>query len=222
MVKLMENTSRDVNIAIAMEFSRLAERFGVDVWEAISLANRHPRVKILNPGPGVGGHCISVDPWFFVEKAPDLARLILRARQVNDLQPEFVLATVIKALGPLSGRKIAVLGLSYKPDVDDLRESPAVEVVHLLVHAGATVKAFEPFKPAPDLPGVVAVPTLQDAVQDADAILLLVNHTQFHQLTPPALKALTPARLLVDTVNGWAGQDWSAAGFTLSRLGVGK
>ena len=222
MVKLMENTYRDINIAIANEFSRLAERFGVDVWEAIRLANRHPRVKILNPGPGVGGHCISVDPWFFVEKAPDLSQLILRARQMNDLQPGFVVETVEKALGGLKGRKIAVLGLAYKPDVDDLRESPAVEVVHLLTKAGAAVKAFEPFKPDAALPGVEAVPTLELAIQDADAVLLLVDHSQFRQLNPESLKGITPARVLVDTVNGWHGQDWIAASFKLFRLGVGK
>ena len=221
MVKLMENTTRDVNIAIANEFSRLAERFGVDVWEAIRLANRHPRVKILSPGPGVGGHCISVDPWFFVESAPDLSRLISRARQVNDLQPEFVVETVTKAIGPLTGKKIAALGLAYKPDVDDLRESPAVEVARLLAKAGATVKAFEPFKPGAALPGVDAVATLGLALQDADAVLLLVNHSEFRGLSPDGLKTITPARILVDTVNGWAGKDWAAAGFTLFRLGVG-
>jgi UDP-N-acetyl-D-mannosaminuronic acid dehydrogenase len=225
MVKLMENTYRDVNIAIANEFSRLAGRFGVDVWEAIRLANRHPRVKILSPGPGVGGHCISVDPWFFVEKAPDLSQLILRARQMNDLQPGFVVELVKKAFGmtTLAGKKIAALGLSYKPDVDDVRESPAVEVVHLLAETGAAVKAFEPFiKPGVVLPGVQTVPSLGLALQDADAVLLLVNHTEFRQLSPEALKTITPARVLIDTVNGWDGQDWAAAGFTLFRLGVGK
>ncbi|MBC8506598.1 MAG: nucleotide sugar dehydrogenase, partial [Chloroflexi bacterium] len=128
MVKLMENTYRDVNIAIANEFSRLAARFGVDVWEAIELANRHPRVEILNPGPGVGGHCISVDPWFFVEAAPDLTPLIATARNVNDAQPQVVVDMLQSALTDLSGKRIAVLGLAYKPDVDDLRESPAVEI----------------------------------------------------------------------------------------------
>ncbi len=222
MVKLMENTYRDVNIAIANEFSRLAERFGVDVWEAIRLANHHPRVKIHNPGPGVGGHCVSVDPWFFVEAAPDLSRLIARARQVNDLQPAFVVETLKKALGPLAGKRIAALGLAFKPDVDDLRESPAVEVIHLLTKAGAAVKAFEPFKPEAALPGVDAAPTLELALQDADAVLLLVNHSQFRALSPEALKTITPARVVLDTVNGWAGKDWAAAGFTLFRLGVGK
>lgn len=222
MVKLMENTYRDVNIAIANEFSRLAERFGVDVWEAIKLSSLHPRVKILSPGPGVGGHCISVDPWFFVETAPDLSKLILHARQVNDSQPEFVVELVKKALGSLSGKKIAALGLAYKPDVDDLRESPAVEVIHLLQKEGATVKAFEPFKPEAALPGVDAALTLELALKDADAILLLVNHTEFRQLSPEALKTLTAARVLIDTVNGWDGRDWAAAGFKLARLGVGK
>ncbi len=222
MVKLMENTYRDVNIAIANEFARLAERFGVDVWEAISIANLHPRVKILSPGPGVGGHCISVDPWFFVEAAPDLALLIRQARQVNDGQPHFVLELVKRVLGPaLAGRRIAVLGLAYKPDVDDLRESPAVEVARRLLREGAQIKAFEPFKPEglPDLP---CVPELRQAVQDAEAILLLVRHASLQALTPERLRPLTPATVLIDTVNGWAGREWERHGFALYRLGVGS
>ena len=221
MVKLMENTTRDVNIAIANEFSRLAERFGVDVWEAISIASLHPRVKILAPGPGVGGHCISVDPWFFVESAPDITPLIYHARNVNDEQPRFVVELVRKALGSLKGKRIAALGLAYKPDVDDLRESPAAEVIHLLQKEGALVKAFEPFKPA-GLPNMDCVPTLEAALKDAEAVLLLANHTQFRTLTPEKLRALTSAKILVDTVNAWAGQDWEKAGFQLHRLGVGR
>ena len=222
MVKLMENTYRDVNIAIANEFSRLAERFGVDVWEAIQLSSLHPRVKILSPGPGVGGHCISVDPWFFVESAPDLSLLIQRARKVNDSQPEFVIELVKKALGEIKGKKIAVLGLAYKPDVDDLRESPAVEVVHLLGRLGAQVKAFEPFKPDASLVGVNSVHSLALAVEDADALLLLVNHTEFHQVNPEVLAALTPARVLIDTVNGWGSLNMAEQGFKLFRLGDGR
>ena len=222
MVKLMENTYRDVNIAIANEFARLADRFGVDIWEAISIANLHPRVKILNPGPGVGGHCISVDPWFFVEAAPDLSSLIYAARRVNDSQPHFVLQLVRKVVGTLKGRKIAALGLAFKPDVDDLRESPAVEVVHLLQAEGAIIKAFEPFKPDADLPGITAVPTLAAALMDADAVVLLVNHTELRELTPDKLARITSARTLVDTVNGWAGRDWKAAGFNIHFLGVNR
>ncbi|MCX6038930.1 MAG: nucleotide sugar dehydrogenase [Chloroflexi bacterium] len=222
MVKLMENTYRDINIAIANEFARLAERFGVDAWEAIKIASLHPRVKILNPGLGVGGHCISVDPWFFVEAAPDLSTLIYAARRVNDSQPHFALELVRKAIGEFHGKKIAALGLAFKPDVDDLRESPAVKVIHLLQDEGATVKAFEPFKPDADLPGVTAVPTLEAALKDADAVVLLVNHTELCALTPERLAAMTPARILVDTVNGWAGKDWQGAGFKIFRLGVRK
>ena len=222
MVKLMENTYRDVNIAIANEFSRLAERFGIDVWEAISIANRHPRVKILNPGPGVGGHCISVDPWFLVEAAPDLTPLISTSRKVNDSQPEFVVKLVEKALGGLKGKRIAALGLSYKPDVDDLRESPAIEIVHLLNKAGAIVTAYEPFKKDAQLPGVHSVESLSEAIRDAEALLLLVNHTELRNLDFADVVRQTAARTLIDTVNGWAGANWQEAGFKLFRLGNGK
>jgi UDP-N-acetyl-D-mannosaminuronic acid dehydrogenase len=222
MVKLMENTYRDVNIAVANEFSRLADKFGVDVWEAISLANLHPRVKILSPGPGVGGHCISVDPWFFVEAAPELTPLIYHSRQVNDAQPHFVLDTVKRAAGSLTGKKIAVLGLAYKPDIDDLRESPANEVVHLLQQEGAHVKAWEPFKPDANMPGVNMASSLEDAIKDTDAIILMVKHTEFSQLIPEEIAKKTTARVLIDTVNGWSSEAWKNAGFKLFRLGDNK
>ena len=222
MVKLMENTYRDVNIAIANEFSRLADKFGVDVWEAISIANLHPRVKILSPGPGVGGHCISVDPWFFVEAAPNLTPLIYNSRQVNDAQPAFVVDVVKRALGSLKGKKIAALGLAYKPDVDDLRESPAVEAVHFLQKEGAEVLACEPFKPDAKLPGVTIAPTFEDAVRDADAIILLVKHTEFSKLKPEQVAQQTKARLLIDTVQGWDAEQWKHAGFRHVKLGSGK
>ncbi len=219
MVKLMENTYRDVNIAIANEFSRLADRFGVNVWEAIGIANRHPRVRILSPGPGVGGHCISVDPWFLVEAAPDLTPLIRTARQVNDAQPAFVVDMVRCALGVLAGKKVAALGLSYKPDVDDLRESPAIEVAHLLASAGADVLAYEPNKPDASIPGLRLAPTLAEAIHEADALLLLVGHTPLRSLDPVVVAQLTPARVAIDAVNGWSKPDWQALGFRLFRLG---
>lgn len=222
MVKLMENTYRDVNIAIANEFARLADRFGIDVWEAIQLANRHPRVRILNPGPGVGGHCISVDPWFLVEAAPDLTPLIHTARKVNDLQPQFVVELVRRALGDLSGKRIAALGLAYKPDVDDLRESPAIEVVHLLKQAGAQVQAYEPYKPDAIIDGVEIVNPLVKAVENADALLLLVGHTPLCTLDPFTVNQLTRARIVIDTVNGWSTETWQEAGFRVFKLGVRK
>lgn len=227
MVKLMENTYRDVNIAIANEFSRLADKFGVDVWEAISLASLHPRVKILSPGPGVGGHCISVDPWFFVEAAPELTPLIYHSRQVNDAQPSFVVEKVKSAFAQtdaasLSGKKIAALGLAYKADVDDLRESPAREVVHLLQNAGAHVLAWEPFKPNANLAGIHMASSLEEAIQEADLILLLVKHTEFVNLNPKAIAKKTKAKIIVDTVNAWKADEWRQAGFDVFRLGVGK
>lgn len=222
MVKLMENTYRDVNIAIANEFSRLAEKFGVDVWEAVSLANLHPRVKILSPGPGVGGHCISVDPWFFVEAAPELTPLIYHSRQVNDEQPHFVLEKIRRTLGQLKGKRIAALGLAYKPDVDDLRESPANEIVHLLQNEGAQVKAWEPFKPKADLAGIHMAASLEDALKDADLIVLLVKHTQFANLDPREIANKTNAKVILDTVNGWNGEIWKKSGFKFFRIGDGK
>jgi UDP-N-acetyl-D-mannosaminuronic acid dehydrogenase len=222
MVKIMENTTRDVNIALANEFSRLAEKFGVDVWEAISLANLHPRINILSPGPGVGGHCISVDPWFFVEAAPELTSLIYHARQVNDEQPRYVVDKVKQAVGQVEGKKIAALGLAYKPDVDDLRESPAAEVVRLLQDKGAQVKVWEPYKPNARMRDINISPSLEDALSGADLILLLVKHTEFLMLDPNDVASKTTARRAVDCVNGWNVERWQNAGFKLFRLGVRK
>lgn len=230
MVKLMENTTRDVNIAIANEFSRLADRFGVDVWEAIALANRHPRINILRPGPGVGGHCISVDPWFLVEAAPDLTPLIAASRKVNDEQPRFVLDLIRRAFSSpdsaspnaLAGRQLAVLGLSYKPDVDDLRESPAIEVAKLLVDAGASVRAYEPFKPDAQIAGVITAPSLEAALSQADGVILLVAHQAFKRLDPAQLYAMMRGNVAVDAVGICNQDEWRQAGFTLFRLGDGR
>ena len=222
MVKLMENTTRDVNIAIANEFARLAEKFGVDVWEAIRLANLHPRINILSPGPGVGGHCISVDPWFFVETAPELATLIYQARQVNDEQPHFVVEKLRQIMGSLHGKKIAAFGAAYKPNVDDLRESPATEVVHLLEQHGARVKVWEPFKPNAEIEALEMTTSLEAAIDGADVMLLLVKHTEFTRLDPAEMAAKTTARIVLDCVNGWDARLWEKAGFRVYRLGVNK
>lgn len=222
LVKLMENTYRDVNIAIANEFARLAQRFGADVWEVISLANRHPRVKILNPGVGVGGHCISVDPWFLVESAPDLTPLIRAARLVNDAQPQQVAALALQAVGSLEGKRVAALGLAYKPDVDDLRESPAIEVVRLLAAAGAQVSAYEPYRLEPQIPGVAAAPTLEAALEGADLVLLLVGHTPLKALDPRQAAARMRALIALDAVGSWDLAAWRTAGFQTHRVGVGK
>ena len=218
MVKLMENTSRDINIAIANEFSRLAEKFDVDIWEAIGIANRHPRVEILRPGIGVGGHCISVDPWFLVEAAPETARLVRTAREINDAQPAFIADLVDQAVGGVAGKTIAFLGLAFKPNVDDLRESPAVELAHDLETRGAKVLAYEPFKPEAGLPGITQVNTLADALAEADLVLLAVAHDQFKALDPAEIAQQTPARTVFDAVKAWDKANWEAAGFAFTGL----
>ena len=223
MVKLMENTYRDVNIAIANEFSRLADRFGVSVWEAIDIANLHPRVNILKPGPGVGGHCISVDPWFFVEAAPDITPLIRNARGVNDSQPQFVLDTLERVMNkPLSQLKIAALGLAFKPDVDDMRESPAVEIVHKLKEAGAEVKAHDPFLPGEEIQGIATSESIEEAIKDVDIILLLVAHRQLKQLSAVDIKKLNASTVVLDTVNAYDTVEFADDGVKLFKLGVGK
>jgi UDP-N-acetyl-D-mannosaminuronic acid dehydrogenase len=221
MVKLMENTYRDINIAIANEFARLADRFGVDVWEAIALANRHPRVRILNPGPGVGGHCISVDPWFLVEAAPDLSPLIRTARQLNDSQPEFVVQLVKRVMGAFENRKIAALGLAFKSDIDDLRESPAIEICLKLVQSGARVTAYEPYKPDFHQDGFETAATLAAALDGAEVLLLLVGHSALRNLQPQVVAQLTPARIVIDCVNAWPVDEWEQHEFRVYRLGVG-
>jgi UDP-N-acetyl-D-mannosaminuronic acid dehydrogenase len=222
MVKLMENTYRDVNIAAANEFSRLADRFGVDVWEAIAIANRHPRVDILRPGPGVGGHCISVDPWFLVEAAPEITPLIRQARMVNDSQPAHAVRLIETALGGLRGRTIAALGLAYKPDVDDLRESPAIEVARLLAEGGARVASFEPFALAARVPGCTPADSLDAALRQAEAVVLLVDHRAFVDLDPVSVAKAMTGRVAIDTRGRWDRRRWTAAGFEVHVLGAGK
>lgn len=219
MVKLMENTYRDINIAIANEFALLADRFGVDVWEAIAIANRHPRVNILKPGPGVGGHCISVDPWFLVEAAPDISPLVHTAREVNDHQPHYVVETLKKKLGSLADRKITVLGLSYKANIDDLRESPAIEITNLLIQEQAALTVYEPYKPDGFHGNARAATSLQEALQDCEVLLLLVAHQQFIALDPHEISQLTKARIAVDMCGGWQRKEWENAGFHFYKLG---
>lgn len=221
MVKLMENTYRDINIAVANEFAQMAERLGVDVWKAIRLANRHPRVEILQPGPGVGGHCIAVDPWFLVEATPDLAPLIQQAMAINDGQPTHSANLIERALGGLSGRRIAALGLSYKPNVGDLRESPATEVVAILADRGAEVHTFEPYDLAASVEGAAMEDSLEAVLQSAEAVVLLVNHREFVDLDPVQVVQQMAGKVAVDLRGAWEAESWRAAGFVISTLGIG-
>ena len=180
MVKLTENSSRDVQIAFANELSMICETEGINTWEVIALANRHPRVNILNPGPGVGGHCIAVDPWFIVDRSPQYSNLIRTAREVNDAKPHWVLERVRKCANKFKNPTIACLGLAFKADVDDLRESPAYDIVKQLQqeNLGRLLICEPNLKAHKDFDLV----SPQQAVAEADIILLLVDHKQFKSL----------------------------------------
>lgn len=180
MAKLVENSFRDVNIAFANELSVLCDELEIDVWELIALANRHPRVDILSPGPGVGGHCLAVDPWFIVELAPTTARLIQTAREVNESKPDWIVERVRRKAERFKNPGIACLGLAYKPDVDDLRESPAVDIARQLCSMDiGDVWAVDPHVDGhPDIP----LRDLQEGVEAADIVLLLVGHRQFKRM----------------------------------------
>jgi len=186
LAKLMENTYRDVNVALANEFAEVSRRHGADVFKAIALANRHPRVDILRPGIGVGGHCIPVDPWFLVESAPEEAKLIRTAREVNLSRTERIAERVVQALWQSKAHRAAFLGLTYKPDVDDFRESPAVEVVKAVRERwqGQVIVADPCLSSLPaELEGMgVEWRSLNGAIQEADFVVPLVSHRQVVQL----------------------------------------
>ena len=212
MCKLAENAFRDVNIAYANELSIICENQGIDVWELIRLANRHPRVNILQPGAGVGGHCIAVDPWFIVASASGDARLIRTAREVNDSKPEWIIDKVNAAAAQFTafhGGKdpiIAVLGLSFKPDIDDLRESPALLIAQTLHRAhGDRLIAVDPhIESAQKVPMGAHLATLEDAIQRANILIVLVRHTAFQTL---AHKILGPDQQIIDAVGLLTGED---------------
>ncbi|QEL06409.1 UDP-N-acetyl-D-mannosamine dehydrogenase [Campylobacter lari subsp. concheus] len=187
MVKLTENSFRDVNIAFANELSILCDKLDINVWELIKLANRHPRVNILQPGCGVGGHCIAVDPWFIVHQNPNEAKMIKTAREVNDNKPNFVIQKIKERVKSISQPKIACLGLAFKPDIDDLRESPALDIVIKLANERDNqILAVEPnIKQLPlklqDKVNIELV-SLAQALDKADIVVILVKHREFVQV----------------------------------------
>ncbi len=192
-VKLVENAYRDVNIAFANELSVLADELKLDVWDLITLANRHPRVNILRPGPGVGGHCIAVDPWFLVHAAPDATPLIRQARAVNSAKPAWVVERIRRRAERLKHPRIACLGLAYKPDIDDLRESPALAVVQALAASGEyDLRVVEPH--LAQHPELELVP-LEQALDGADIVVFLVAHRVFKAIAPNLLSE----KIIIDT-----------------------
>lgn len=209
MAKLVENSFRDVNIAFANELSLICAELGIDVWELIELANHHPRVNILQPGPGVGGHCIAVDPWFIVDAAPQTARIIRAAREINDGKPKWVVDQAKAAAFDVlqaTGRApvVAVLGLAFKPNIDDLRESPALNIATEVAQqfTGSRILVVEPH--VKELPAALAgrdnvklVPA-EDSIREADVVLLLVDHDAF-----ASLGTTTEGKKVIDTRGQW-------------------
>lgn len=203
LAKLTENAYRDVNIAFANELSVICDKFGINVWEMIRMANLHPRVNILTPGPGVGGHCIAVDPWFIVDSAPEEARLIRSARLINDEKPHYVVRKIEAKARSLVDPVIALFGLAYKPDVDDLRESPAVHIVEMLARSKiAKLLVVEPH--VSELPVELRLDnvTLMDfdmALAQANLAVLLVDHSAFLHVDRDVLKD----KFVIDTRGVW-------------------
>ncbi|HDX9612917.1 UDP-N-acetyl-D-mannosamine dehydrogenase [Bacillus cereus group sp. BceL062] len=199
MAKLTENSFRDVNIAFANELSLICDKLNINVWELIRLANRHPRVNILQPGPGVGGHCIAVDPWFIVDAAPEEAKLIHTARNVNDYKPMYIVEKVKEKANRFKNPVIACLGLAFKANIDDLRESPALEIVKKLASLNiGEVIAVEPH--VNELPKSlkdenIALLAIEDAVMQSDIILVLVDHEIFGSIDFDQLKE----KVVIDT-----------------------
>lgn len=210
MTKLTENSFRDVNIAFANELSLICDELGIDVWELIELANRHPRVNILNPGPGVGGHCIAVDPWFIVDSAPRSARLIRIAREVNNSKPEWVINKVAEAAESARHRLgrdvvVACLGLTFKANIDDLRESPSLEIVERIAERRLANRLLvvEPYvallPPALAAHTYVELVEIEEALAAADVIVLLVDHVQFKSVE----RATLADKTVIDTRGAW-------------------
>lgn len=202
--KLTENAYRDVNIAFANEMSLVCDSLEVDVWELIALANRHPRVNILQPGPGVGGHCIAVDPWFIVDSVPERAHLIRTAREVNDSKPHHVVARIMDKAARFKAPNIAVFGLAFKPNIDDLRESPSVAIVaDLASRLEGQILIVEPN--IAELPQALSgYPALRlvaqaDALEHADIVVGLVDHTEFLSIRREALSE----KVIIDTRGMW-------------------
>jgi UDP-N-acetyl-D-mannosaminuronic acid dehydrogenase len=216
MVKIMENTFRDVNIALANELAQIAPKLNINAWDVIRFSNLHPRVNLHAPGPGVGGHCISVDPWFVVERFPELAQLINRSRHINDYMPEYTYKMVLNAVKGIEHPKVTMLGLTYKPDVDDIREAPALKILEMMHgNPDLQVAVYDPHVKHSDC----ELFGLEAAIRDSDCILLAVDHAEFKFIHPRQVASIMRTRQVIDTKNALNEQDWTVAGFNYLLLG---
>lgn len=220
MVKVMENTYRDVNIAFANEIAKISDNVGVDAWEAIRLANHHPRVNIHLPGPGVGGHCIAVDPWFLVEKEQELSKIIHLSRTTNDGMPQYTADKIDDILKDVADAKVAVFGLAFKGNIDDIRESPSMEVLEHLKAKNLRISSFDPHVKENKAP--FQTQSYDEAVEGADLIVILTDHKAFKEYNPKTLGGTMRHKAIFDTKNAISRETYEQAGFTVYRLGDGK
>jgi len=218
MVKVVENTFRDVNIALANETAVLCENLNINFNDVARLANRHPRVNLHTAGPGVGGHCISVDPWFLIEQFPDDTKLMQRARHRNDGMPAHVVEGVLGLIAGIASPKVAALGLAFKGNVDDMRESPSHTVVKLLQAKGIEVAVHDPYvKKSP-----IELASIEDCFSGADCVVLLTDHNDYKYLNPVQLAKVVRTAKLFDTRNLLDHGEWRQAGFQVKVLGSGR
>lgn len=198
MAKLMENTFRDVNIALANELVKISDKLGVNAYDVIQFANKHPRVNIHMPGPGVGGHCLAVDPYFIVEKTPEESKLIQTARNINNSMPGFVVEKIKGLVKNTANPKIAVLGITYKGNVDDIRESPAIEVLHhLMENKSFDIAVHDPHVQQENT--TIQLHSLEDALKDADLAVVLTDHGEFKNLLTQDELANMRSKVFFDT-----------------------
>ena len=218
MVKLMENTYRDVNIALANELAKVSEENKIDIWEAIALANKHPRVNVHLPGPGVGGHCLAVDPWFIVESAPEKAKMIELSRNINDSMPEFVVRNVKEILFGIGDPKISIFGITYKGNVDDLRESPVLEIIEILESENIDLGIYDPHISEPQK-SEYGLNELEESVSGSDIIIIGADHNEFEDIDPAKLAPKMRNTKVYDTKNILDKEKWEKAGFEVIKIG---
>jgi len=214
--KIVENTYRDVNIAFANELSKICENIGVNIWEVIKLCNKHPRVNIHQPGPGVGGHCLAVDPWFIVEKNPELARITKLAREINDSMPQFIFNKIENILKNIKGvKKATILGITYKANVDDIRKSPIISLIEILEKHNYKISVVDPYVKEFRYKVEIA----SEAAKDSDLLVLAVDHKDFEELDFNTLAKKMRNKIILDTRNYFDKNKIENKGFKYYLLG---
>ena len=213
--KLMENTYRDVNIALSNELLLICDKLNINVWEVIEYSNKHPRVNLHTPGPGVGGHCLAVDPWFIIEKEPELSNIIKSSRLLNDSMPEYVYNKIDKILQKDKSKKITILGITYKANTDDMRESPIIKLIDKLLKNNYNVKVFDPY--IKDFQ--INCQSILEACKDSDLLILGVNHDYFKNLPLDEIKTTMKGNLILDIRNFLDKEEVETSGFIYKLLG---